>query len=453
MKKIFQCKRSAGWLLVALFAMSVGIQANEVPVRLSVKFILNSSGNRPPTGEFNTDAEINAQIDTANEIYKAMGSEFKHTVTEILEVSGASGYYTADTDDRDAIRNSAMANPAQYHWRNNAVNVYITSANASAIADFPPDNNIVIMCQSIFDTTLGHEIGHIMNLKHTHQLPTDNCADTLPDDEDWTRDQIAQNSYSLNYSQLNASQQQLVDNTWGNLMSYHSGDNRYLVTADQADRESAQGYADRSWLLSKTPVYVRVGASTLPFIDMGSWSFPYPTVQAAMDAGEVNNRALVLLAGTHADPTGVIDTNTDLIPRRGNARLQCKKPDYDLPYNVEDSTNSTVAAAVVRAQNLTREGDADGALAALKEAAALAKGRERHVLELEIAQRLRDSGQFEESETYFNKVAQETEQPGLKKRSEMKSGRMAVKKLKRIKQEKTLKGGANDNGHNDGEIQ
>ena len=259
--QIKQFKRPVGLLLATFLAGATRVFANEVPIRLSVKFILNSSGNRPGSGEFNTDAEVNTQIDTANAIYKSMGSEFKHSVVEILEVSGASVYYNADTDDRDAIRNSAIADPTKYHWRNNAVNVYVTAANASARADFPPDNNIIIMCQSIFDTTLGHEIGHIMNLFHTHQSGGDACADTLPDNKDWTnRDQVAQNSYGLNYNQLNAAQQQLVDNTWGNLMSYHSGDTRYMVTSDQANRESAQGYADRNWLLWKTPVYVKIGA-------------------------------------------------------------------------------------------------------------------------------------------------------------------------------------------------
>ena len=49
-------------IAVLAVAMAAGAAANEPRIRLSVKFILNASGNRPPTGEFNTDAEVQAQI-------------------------------------------------------------------------------------------------------------------------------------------------------------------------------------------------------------------------------------------------------------------------------------------------------------------------------------------------------------------------------------------------------
>jgi len=420
--------RCAAGVLVALILLSQPAPALEVPVRMSVKFILNGSGNRPATGEFNTDAEVNTQVDRANLIYANRGSEFRHQLLEIVDVSGASQYYLSDTDDRDAIRNAAQADPVTYGWRTDAVNVYVTAANASARADFPPNNNIVIMCQSIFDTTLAHEFGHILNLYHTHS-GSETCSDTLPDDPDWTRDGISQNAYGLNYNQLSAGQKLLVDNTWGNLMSYHDGDNRSVLTSCQMDRESAQGYSDRTWLLSKIPVYIDNGAGGTM---SGSWNQPFQTVQGAINANALNNRVMVLKAGTHVDPASSIITDTDIITRRGTSYVRDGRPDYDLTYNVEDSTNAAVRSAVVRAQQLDRQGDTNGALAALLEATRSAQGREKDALQLEIGQRLRDQGQFVKAAGYFEKVAQEADQPGLRDRSLKKADKMKQKEQKRL---------------------
>ena len=45
--------------------------------RVSVKFILSAGGNRPASGNINTTAEVNNQIDTANLILDAMGRGYR----------------------------------------------------------------------------------------------------------------------------------------------------------------------------------------------------------------------------------------------------------------------------------------------------------------------------------------------------------------------------------------
>src|SRR5689334_10145073 len=125
--------RGAGLVaLVGLSCLTTALGAG-VPVRLSFKFILNSSGNRPATGAINTDAAVNAQVQRASQVWSALASEFRIDNLEIVNVSGASQYYTADTSQRDALRSSAMGDPTTYHWRSDAVNVYITAADDSAI--------------------------------------------------------------------------------------------------------------------------------------------------------------------------------------------------------------------------------------------------------------------------------------------------------------------------------
>lgn len=403
-----------------------------VPVRVSFKFILNNLGNRPATGELNTDAEIEAQVARGNQILAAWTSELRVHNVEIVDVAGHSEWYNATTDDRDAIRAAAIANPAGYAWRNNAVNVYITAnTGCSARSQFPPDNDIIIVCQSIYDTTVMHELGHSLNLYHTHQSGgNDGCADTLPDNEDWTRDQIATNAYGMVYALLNASQQYQVNMVWSNLMSYHNGDHRWMMSSCQLDRVSTQASSDQTWLLTKRPVYVDGGYAGT---QNGTFPQPYTTIQNAINAGVLNSRVLVLDQGTHDNPSSAITTATDVVPRKGSATVREAKLPYDLPANLEESKNPRVREAVVRAQFADRQRDVLSVITHLLEAEQHATGRERDALRLELAQRYRDLERFDEAGAWFEKAAAGADQPGLKRRAREKADAMKAE-LKRQKQ-------------------
>lgn len=419
-----------------------------VPVRLSFKFFLNAAGNRPPGGELNTDAEIEAQVARGNQILSAWTSELRLHLVEIVDVSGHSEWYDASTDDRDAIRTAAMADPAGYAWRNNAINIYIVyNYDCSARSKFPPDNDIIIVCQSIYDTTVAHEVGHSLNLYHTHETAGadggDECSDTLKDNEDWTRDQIATNAYDKVYALLDATQKYNVDMVWSNLMSYHNGDHRWMMSSCQMDRASTQASSDQTWLLSKRPIYVdaaNVG------VQNGTFPQPYQNIQNAINAGALNNRVLVLDQGTHANPSSAITTTTDVVPRKGTATIRDYKLPYDLPGKLDESPNLNVRAAILRAQLADRQKDIDGVITNLLEAEKHATNRERDAIRLELAQRYRDSQRFEEAGVWFQKVADEADQPGLRKRSREKaaSAKVEAERLKKLK-EKPERDAENDN--------
>ena len=443
-KQIIPMGRLLCLLLVATMPVRQ-VCALELLIRVSVNFILNASDNRPATGDINTDAEVNAQVVRANEILAENGTEYKFQLLGINEVFGEEEFYNLPSGDnnganRDAIRDAALADPTTWHWRTDAINMYINGSDVgySAISDFPPDNNIVLFNQYSYDPLMLHETGHSVNLYHTHSSTLangDGCTDTLPDNKDWTRNQIAQNSYGVVYASCTAGQQALVDNTWENVMSYHDVDNTHIITPQQNNRMSDQTYIDRNWLLTDTPVYIKDGASSSGA--NGSWDNPYPTIQAAINAGQVNNRTLVLMtSSSHDDPTSVLDTNTDLITRRGSSTIQGKMREYELRHDLENSTNSAVAAAVLQAQNLTRDGDDEGSLAAIRQAAELAKGQERHALLIEIGDRLKAKVAFDEAETFYSLAAAESDQPGLKKRFEKKAKKMKELKAKKLERQK-----------------
>lgn len=420
MRKVFQKMihhAVAGLVLLGSAGSLYGAAAPfGVPVRVSVKFILNGSGNRPASGSINTDAEVNAQFTRSSQIFSRFISEIRLHEVEILEVSGQSAFFLNDASEssRNAIRNAAIANPGTFFWRDNAVNLYITGSGASAIADFPPNNNIVIMCQGSYDTTMAHELGHILNLAHTHEpcCGGDGCTDTLTDDGDWSKDQIANANYGVTYANCTVGQRFNVDMTYSNLMSYHDPDNRSMISPCQMDRQSTQVWDDRNFFLSKLPIYIQAGYGGS---QAGSFTQPYATVQGAINANVLNNRVMVLKTGTHADPSSAISTRTDVVPRRGTSVIQEKPPEYELPYNLEDSKNPAVRAAILRVQASDKRKDESGALAALLEAEKAATGREKHSIQLELAQRNRDAKRFDEAQKWFQTVADATEQPGLRK--------------------------------------
>ncbi|MBW2399995.1 MAG: hypothetical protein JRG80_12080, partial [Deltaproteobacteria bacterium] len=67
-------------------SMWTAMAAADVPVRVSVKFIVDASGNRPAAGRFNTTAEVNAEADAGTDILRGMISEHRIQVTEILDL-------------------------------------------------------------------------------------------------------------------------------------------------------------------------------------------------------------------------------------------------------------------------------------------------------------------------------------------------------------------------------
>jgi hypothetical protein len=404
-----------------------------IPVRLSFKFILNASGNRPATGDVNTDAEVTAQVDRANRMFAQHISELRQENLEIINVAGISQYYYAEptTSDRDSLRAAAMANPSLYHWRNDCINVYISAgsgASASAISKFPPDNDIILVSQAVWDNMLAHEVGHSLNLLHTHQSGGDGCSDTLNDNDTWNRDDIALNNFSKVYSQLTTSQQDQVDLTWFNVMSYHNGNTAFRLSPQQMDRSSAQADSDRGWLLSRTPVYVNSAAS--PLFANGTFALPYPTIQQAMSSGTLNNRVLVLQRGTHARPS-TLDIPTDIITRAGESTVRDQPPPYVLPNGLERSTNAAVRDAIIRVQECDRLKDASGAITNLLQAEKSATGREKSAIQLELAQRLRDSGKPDEAAAWYTRLSQETDQEALRKD--------AVRRAEAMKQEAAMK--------------
>ncbi|MBW8039345.1 MAG: hypothetical protein FVQ85_05045 [Planctomycetes bacterium] len=458
MKWLFIYKKA---LFIAIAFMLIGQSALAatayVPVRISIKFILSSGGSRPASGNLNTDAEINAEFDWGNTILTDNLSELRLDLIEFVDLSGVSQHYSNDATNanRDALRDDAIADPTTYKWRTDAINIYINGGTGSAISDLPPDNDIILMNQWCGNTPscVLHELGHSLNLLHTHQDGgADGCSDTLEDNSSWTKNQIAINAYGKTYANCTAAEKNQVDLVFNNVMSYHAGEPQLRLSYCQMDRTSTQADSDRGWLLTREPVYVD---SAYTGSESGRFPTPYKTLQSAINAG-LSGKAVVLQQGSYTAPTSPISDSSYIVTRFGTSTVGQGCLLYSLPVDMEKSKIPQVSNAIKAVQSedtaarkvmrgakaaakmvgtkgteqaeqdkssmmenaeLTRKLHEDNAIGHLLYAEVFATGKEKIAIQLELAQRYKYSRNCTEAVGFFILVADNTTQPHLRARA------------------------------------
>ena len=305
--------------------------------RISVKFILNASGNRPATGVINTDAEVQDQIDNANAVLRTYGRGYEFQLTEIVDLSGVSQWYNSDRDEKDALEAAAEGNKALYAYRDNAINVYINGNSGSAICSFPPGDDIIFMGQGSRTTSVFHESGHYLNLRHTFQGEDyrnsnntdctngcacailiggndDLCADTIVDHQCWdSQNAIALGNFGVIYGSLSAANRARVDNLHFNMMSYH--DTRDRLTPDQLDRMTDASNGDRFKITNgRTRFADRNNTGIFQF---GTSDFPFETVGQGVTAAASGD--IVLVRPGNYDEPMTITKRVTLRATRGTA--------------------------------------------------------------------------------------------------------------------------------------
>lgn len=240
----------------AILMMTYAISAyadDVITIRLSYKVVLNpADGTRPPGVR---DADIDRAIAEMNALEQTYyrGYRFQR-VDPVIDIggrgdlTGPSRWYNTDFFDRDngvrwknEMEDEAMRNQVIYVWNAIAINIYITNGICGGICSFPEDaDNIIIVggCADGDGRTQLHEIGHYFSLFHTQgrrcgccdltrigecntEPGDDEIVDTLPDLACWNRDDIANWTYRTSYAALNSFQQELVNDVFLNVMSYH----------------------------------------------------------------------------------------------------------------------------------------------------------------------------------------------------------------------------------------
>jgi hypothetical protein len=259
-------------LLAVFLCAAVPAAAQEIDVRLSVKFILDSNGN-PPSGPNSSPAAVQNVIDQANGVLRRWGRGYRYVITESNNVVGAGGFYNVVLDSKDnpqvggyyGLEEAARADPVKFYWRDNATNVFIVNtlfggnAGAAAIPSAPQDQRgtgqppfykLVVLSVNLPDVNWLHELGHHNDLIHT--FDNDLVADTRPDPNPFqctvrggnvlggtmecgcaTKLQLLNNA-----AQAGGWSQQELDDIRFNSMSYHCGIdfNNVRRTEGQLDR-------------------------------------------------------------------------------------------------------------------------------------------------------------------------------------------------------------------------
>jgi hypothetical protein len=218
----------------------------QIEWRISVKFILDANGHRPTGGIIDTDQDVRDQIDAANRLVTPFGRGYTYRLTEIVDLSGYSQYFSTDRETTSSnLLSIANSNPASIAWRANALNYYINAADGAN--EGITTSKLITMGHNVTRETFTHESGHYLGLCHTHGCPCPTCdstncpvppvsdsiADTLPDNTCWNQDDIATNWFNKIFANLNPAQQNMVSNTFNNIMSYHA--RRLVYTSDQLD--------------------------------------------------------------------------------------------------------------------------------------------------------------------------------------------------------------------------
>jgi hypothetical protein len=290
--------RLATTLALLCLALPASATAEAViPIRISVKVILDESGSRAdPPGPFTRDEDIRARFDWANGILADQASEFRLELVEIRDLPGQSGYFHASVDDLqtdlvDEIHTAARLEETAWLWRDDAINVYVTGVPGGGISG-GHHRPILVMGQSGSWKLLLHEVGHNLSLQHTSV--EDFCSDTLADDPSWDHGRVARENFGQEYDQLAPNQQALVDQTYYNVMSISHGD-QVSNRLTPCQLRKMRGMTDLTWYVSRVPVYVDDDVTQ----GTGHWPFPYPDLHVAVATEDLSGKTVILDAGSY----------------------------------------------------------------------------------------------------------------------------------------------------------
>ncbi len=319
-------------LLVMLLIIGGTAFGQYIEIRVSVKVIRDPVSNawptditeglfRPISGSGNKNAQ-----DSANEWMTNFSRGYRFRITEVIGIGGPSEqgpngstcYYGTDTrasgngpscwfgrgDARNdpAFNTAIKANPALFKLRSDQVNFYVAVGKASpsgsgGACPIPPGEASATWCHGFVNEGgwwLVHETGHFFGLCHTQDV----CGriGTLPDNENWTRDQIATNAYGVPYNSLPDDKKKLVDDTYYNVMSYHEAPQKDLIenrmTEAQLDLHADTANSTRAPFVSGKTRFVSTTGSDSSSGGSGS---PYRSVTKAVTISNPAGGDIILL--------------------------------------------------------------------------------------------------------------------------------------------------------------
>lgn len=368
-------------LKIALLGIAVCLEAPAalaqfIDIRISVKWILGPSGE-PPSVSPSECAPYNwldpawwqSQIDEANVRYGAYGRGIRFA-SPVFEggIAGASQFFNLYESLNNDFELTARANPAQFRWRDDAVNVYVFNS-VGGTPDAPkcqgwagghplpgtlgceghtfPNRSVMIVFCARTNAGLAHEFGHHFGLPHTWvpnhapETPVDADPDLCSSPPDCnaypacTVDPYCRGAASLctcccmesNTLALAAAQgwtPQQYEVMRYNIMSYHCGvpEHGFQMSDGQWDK-----FCDmiKTWkhdyCRSETtgePIFVHWNA---PFPYWGYSRFPFRTVADGVSAANPAGGDILLIRSGSYGENLTINRRVTLRSDRGTVRI------------------------------------------------------------------------------------------------------------------------------------
>ena len=174
-----------GTVRVGPSVVSVQQAGRSTAVVVSVKLIVDKDGERSRRGRYVTDAQILNAMAQANRVLARNGASWSLVVEEIVEVDGISEFrILGSTADVRGLESAARAEPTVFHWRDDAINVYIVEdLPAGGVCSFPPGGEIIVINnrRGILNDGIGwlHEFGHYFSLTHTFECFARGCDPSI----------------------------------------------------------------------------------------------------------------------------------------------------------------------------------------------------------------------------------------------------------------------------------
>jgi hypothetical protein len=341
------------WWLAASVLLTASVSAQEIDVRISVKYILDAGNNRP-VGTYSTNQSlINIFNQVNNNAMRRWNRGYRYVLTEFQNVFGQSSLFNVhsstffnldSTQEYYNLELAAEADPGVFFWRTNAVNLFIVNTasvggGAAAIPSLPIDAGFELVIFTVnvnpTDVLWPHELGHHFNLYHT--WGNDNVADTQNDPTPFqctmpfgcTMGGSMECCCATKLANLNAAATTLgwslpeLMNIQFNNMSYHCNLtlSNIVLTDGQLDRwtDATRQYDFLTGEVSGLTYFVDWTNSTAPF--NGYSTDPYRTVAGGIAAANAAGGDIVLIrTGAYDEPMTVTKPVT-LRPSRGPATI------------------------------------------------------------------------------------------------------------------------------------